>query len=213
LKKLLKKFKQLSSIEKVLTVTLFLCFLFTFSPWFLKENQLSVANQLKQYTETEKLNAYSGITAVVGYFYTIFILTALASQLLSLKSRFINSFFIKNYWFYLFLTGEALFLLIINGLIWAAYSMQSLKTEITYGFFITGIINIIALFAAHFYYLQKKKIRLKKMFVSQMQSNVHLEPDDLSVEKIKKPKTSQSTKVSQTEVPESQQMSLGDFVE
>jgi len=195
-----KKFHGLSSVEKFLTVSLIFSFLFTFFSWFYQANITGTPNADGKYEEIISFNAYEGISAVTGYFYALFILTAIALIFLSLKDKTLASFLDKRPWFFLFLTGQSLFLLVITFLIYSAYSLQFTRASIEIGLVLSIISNLIAVFSAHFYYLQKKKIIISKKFTEQMQNNIHLQSEDIQLK-------------SETEKRETEdrQMSLADY--
>lgn len=178
---LMKHFKQLyhrlSLPEKILAISLLLGFVFTFFDWFYQIQISPTMNSAGNYEEALQFNAYNGIAAVTGYFYALFTLTTLASLLLSMHDKYVQNFLSKNHWFYLFLTGESLFLLILTFLIYTNYSLQFTKAGVKSGLILAIIANLGALFAAHFYYLKNRKKNIKKVFQDQMQENIRLETD------------------------------------
>jgi hypothetical protein len=178
---LMKHFKQLyhrlSLPEKILAISLVLGFIFTFFDWFYQIQISPTINEAGNYEEALQFNAYNGIAAVTGYFYALFTLTTLLSLLLSVHDKYLQNFLSKNHWFYLFLTGESLFLLILTFLIYTNYSLQFTKAGIKSGLILAIIANLGALFSAHFYFLKNRRRNIKKSFQSQMQETVNLEPD------------------------------------
>jgi cytochrome bd-type quinol oxidase subunit 1 len=167
-----QKFKRQSLPEKILFFSLILSFFCTFLPWFYKELPTTGKENL-----IISANAYQEIAGVLGYFYILFILTAFVFLILQLKEKSITKFLEKKPWFFLFLTGESLFLLILSFLIYTSYSLQFARSGIKYGLFFAIIANIISFFASHFYYLEKNKNLKKQEFISNMQGKVFLEPE------------------------------------
>lgn len=206
--KISRQLKKLSFNEKFLIVALFFCFIFTIPNWFFHIKATSIPNEYNNYANTKNFNAYQGIAAVMGYFYSIFILSALFGAISTAFIPAIKRFFEKKYWFYLFLTGEALFILVLTTLIYTSYSMHFTKAGIKYGLILAIISNIIALFAAHFYYLKKNKIKIKKQFSAQMHNNIHLEAEKITPVPQKEHIHKEKHEPKKTQA----QMSLGDFV-
>lgn len=208
MKQIQRLFRVLSGPEKVLLISLGISFICTFLPWFYKVNIHAVPDALGQYSETLRFFAYNGITAVMGWFFALFVITAITTILLSGKNIWVQSFLKKHHWFYLFLTGESLFILILTALIYMSYSLQFSRAGIEYGLIFAIITNIAALFGAHFYFLHHKKIQAKKVFTEQMQGNIQLKPESLEKEidylRDTKPKAEKTEK-------EEIQMSLADY--
>ena len=177
-----RHFFQLSSPEKTILISLGLCFIFTFFPWFYKVSIHATPDEFGKYDQISTFFAYDGITAVMGWFFSIFILTGIATVFFSVKNIIIQNFLKKNPWFYLALTGESLFLLVLTALIYASYSLQFSRAGIEFGLILAIISNIAALFGAHFYFLQKKKIHARAAFAEQMHGSTNLKTDSLEKE-------------------------------
>lgn len=208
MKQLQRLFRLLSGPEKLLLISLSIAFLCTFLPWFYKVNIHAEPNPLGQFSETVQFIAYNGITAVTGWFFALFVLTAITTIMLSGKQIWVQSFLKNHHWFYLFLTGQSLFILVLTTLIYMSYALQFSRAGIEYGLVFAIIANIVALFGAHFYFLHHKKIQAKKIFAEQMQGNIQLKPESLEKDmdylKDMKPKTEKTEK-------EEIQMSLADY--
>ncbi|PCI25400.1 hypothetical protein COB57_01595 [Candidatus Peregrinibacteria bacterium] len=168
----------MSKAERVLLVTLFLSFVLTFFSWFYStETSDNVIVDTDSYESTIYYNAYQGITSVLGYLYVLFLAIPFVGILISMKDKWVKSFFEKRPWLFLFFTGESLFLLIITFLVYSAYAIQAFKSGIQPALIITIIVNLVSLFAAHFYYIRKDKERRVRLVDSQLKSQVQLETD------------------------------------
>ena len=182
MKHLQRTFQQLSNPEKALVISLLLSFFFTFFPWFSQISITAIPNAVGKYEDVKTFSGYEGITAVMGWFHVFFVITIIFSVFLSNSNRIVQSFVHKYYWWYLFLAGESLFILILTALINTAYAIQFTSAGIQYGLIFCIILNIIALFSSHFFFLHRKKIQIKKIFASQMQSSVQIEPETIAPE-------------------------------
>ena len=175
------KFKRLTKPEQTILVSLLLSLSFTFCPWFYKVKINPLADKNGNYEIIESFHAYnSDIIAVLGYFYAIFILTAITAIIVSMYDKFINSLIKKYNWFFLFCTSQSFFLLILTFLIYTSYSMQFARADTKYSLFITMLFNIVALFASHFYFINQRKLSMKREFASKMKGAVHLETEEVS---------------------------------
>lgn len=208
MKHLQRTFQQLSSPEKVLILALGLSFFFTFFPWFSQLSITAIPNAVGKYEDVKTFSGYEGITAVMGWFHVLFIGAVILSVFLANTNRFVQSFVNQHYWWYLFLVGESLFLLILTALIDTSYAIQFTSAGIQYGLIFCIILNIVALFASHFFFLHRKKIQIKKIFASQMQGVVQIEPEAVVVDKSSR--SSISTPQEKQEKKESQ-LSLSDY--
>jgi len=187
---LVQQFKRLHLHEKVLVIGLILSFLFTFLDWFFQVNITPVANELGKYEDIKTFNAYEGIIAVIGYFYSILTLSALVAFILSLKEKMVSKFIEKRHWLFLFLTGESLFLLVLAFLIYTSYSMQYSRAGVRHGLILLIITNIVTLFASHYYFIQRNRIKLKSAFESQLgKDNINIDFDEVTNKKNKQDDT------------------------
>lgn len=180
MRQLKQQFKRLSSTEKTMFISFAICFFFTFFSWFYQRETSETPFNDGSYERFIHYNAYKGVTAVIGYFYAFFILSGLGTIILSVKDKFVSRFIDKQPWFYLLITGESLFLLVLSFLIYTSYSLQFSSAGSSFGIYFVIISNIVALFAAHFFFLKKRKYLKDKVFREQMHGTVNLETDQIS---------------------------------
>ena len=185
MKRFIRIYHRMGSAEKILFFSLIFSFVFTFFDWFYQIQMSLTMNDQGNYEQYISFSAYDGIAAVIGYFYSLFVVTTFIILILSMYDKYILSFVSKNSWLYLFLTGESLFLLILSFLIYTNYSLQFTKAGIKYGLVMGIVCNLLALFAAHFYFLQNRKKNIKKAFQNN-NNTVSLEHDvDESLKTVK----------------------------
>lgn len=189
------KFRRLSLNQKALFFFLILAFIFTFLRWFYYiETTLIPGGEVK---EIERyFNAYQGVTAVMGYFYSFFLLSTLGMFLFSMYDNYLQGVIQKKPWLYTLFVSEALFLLVLMFLVYTSDTLSAdfRKSGVCIPLFLEGIFTLGALFSAHFYWIYEKKNATKKQFLEQMKGSVSLEPEEIKKED-----------------KEVQQMSLGDF--
>ena len=186
MKNITHKFKRLPLAERVLFFSSIFCLIFTFFPsWFTKEIVIvgtEFINTSERVTEISNYNAYTWVTAAVWYFYLIFIISLIVIFILSLMNKKVKSLLEQKNWIYIFITGESLFLLTIILLVSMHYSFTFFKAGIWAWLILCIISNFIALFSAHFYFLERKNNKIKKEFISQMKPNITLDIDKIQKE-------------------------------
>ncbi len=173
MKNISHKFTRLPLAERILFFSSVFCLIFTFFPsWFKKvipSSEVAI-----------NYNAYTGVTAAIWYFYAIFLISIIVIFILSLSNKKIKAFIEHRNWVYLFITGESLFLLVIALLVNMHYALQFVEASIGAGLVLCIIANILSLFSAHFYFLQRKNNKIRKEFINQMKPNISLDIDEIT---------------------------------
>lgn len=168
-----REFRHLTVSRKAIFIGCLLAIIFAFFPWF------EITSGYSTKIEIERMTGFSGYY-IFGTISVLFALISLFVLIREMLTRKLNTFSIKNSVIWMFLSGEAIFALVIAIFVFSSYFIKSSNVEFRFGIFFSIICHIVVFGAAHFALIEDSKISAKKDFQKisdEDMARLNLEPE------------------------------------